>query len=42
MNVEFVNPFINGLINVMETMAQTKLKPGKPQRKVCYVTNGDV
>ena len=33
MNVEFVNPFINGLLNVMETMAQTTLKPGKPKRK---------
>ena len=33
MNAEFVNPFITGLLNVLETMAQTTLKPGKPKRK---------
>ena len=33
MNAEFVNPFISGLLNVLETMAQTKLTPGKPKRK---------
>ena len=42
MNVEFVNPFINGLLNVMETMAQTTLKPGKPKRKQSDVAQGDV
>ncbi|HBY39768.1 MAG TPA: chemotaxis protein CheX, partial [Alteromonas sp.] len=33
MNAEFVNPFIAGLLNVLETMAQTTLSPGKPKRK---------
>ena len=42
MNVEFVNPFISGLLNVMETMAQTELKPGKPKRKQSDVAQGDV
>ena len=42
MNVEFVNPFINGLLNVLETMAQTSLKPGKPKRKQSDVAQGDV
>ncbi|MEG3765936.1 chemotaxis protein CheX [Alteromonas sp. 14N.309.X.WAT.G.H12] len=42
MNVEFVNPFISGLLNVMETMAQTTLKPGKPKRKQSDIAKGDV
>ncbi len=42
MNVEFVNPFINGLLNVLETMAQTTLKPGKPKRKQSDIAQGDV
>ena len=33
MNAEFVNPFIGGLLNVLETMAQTTLTPGKPKKK---------
>ena len=42
MNAEFVNPFISGLLNVLETMAQTKLTPGKPKRKQGDVAKGDV
>lgn len=42
MNAEFVNPFIAGLLNVMETMAQTKLTPGKPKRKEDEVAKGDI
>jgi chemotaxis protein CheX len=42
MNADFVNPFIGGLLNVMETMAQTKLTPGKPKRKQSDVAKGDV
>lgn len=42
MNAEFVNPFITGLLNVTETMAQTKLTPGKPKRKNDEVAKGDV
>lgn len=42
MNAEFVNPFIGGLLNVLETMAQTTLTPGKPQRKADDIAKGDV
>ncbi len=42
MNAEFVNPFITGFLNVMETMAQTKLTPGKPKRKQDDMAKGDV
>ncbi len=42
MNAEFVNPFIGGLMNVLETMAQTTLSPGKPKRKKDDVAQGDV
>lgn len=42
MNAEFVNPFIAGLLNVTETMAQTKLTPGKPKKKEDEVARGDV
>ena len=30
MNVEFINPFLSSLMNVLSTIAQTQLKPGKP------------
>ena len=33
MNVEFINPFLASLMNVLSTMAQTQLKPGKPRIK---------
>jgi chemotaxis protein CheX len=42
MKADFVNPFISGLLNVMSTMAQTTLTPGKPQRKQSDVAKGDV
>ena len=42
MNANFVNPFIAGLLNVLETMAQTTLKPGRPKRKQNDVAKGDV
>ena len=42
MNADFVNPFISGLLNVLETMAQTTLTPGKPQRKQSDIARGDV
>ena len=42
MNAEFVNPFIGGLLNVLETMAQTTLTPGKPKKKSDDVAHGDV
>lgn len=42
MNVEFINPFLSSLMNVLETMAMTKLKPGKPSVKKEQVSRGDV
>ncbi len=42
MNVEFINPFLTSLMNVLVTMAQTELKPGKPQMKKGEVAKGDV
>jgi chemotaxis protein CheX len=42
MNAEFINPFIAALINVMQTMAQTKLTPGKPRKKTDDTAIGDV
>lgn len=42
MKADFVNPFIAGLLNVMSTMAQTTLTPGKPQRKQSDMAKGDV
>ena len=42
MSAEFVNPFLQALQNVMSMMAQTELKPGKPQLKKDDVARGDV
>lgn len=42
MNANFINPFIGALLNVLETMAQTKLTPGRPKRKQNDVAKGDV
>ena len=42
MNVEFINPFISALMNVMQTMAQTELRPGKPKKKTDEKARGDV
>ncbi|WP_409424528.1 chemotaxis protein CheX [Pseudoalteromonas sp. RW-H-Ap-1] len=42
MNVEFINPFLSSLINVLSTMAQTQLKPGKPRIKTDEIACGDV
>jgi chemotaxis protein CheX len=42
MNAEFINPFISALINVMTTMAQIELKPGKPKRKNDDKAGGDI
>jgi len=42
MNVEFINPFLSSLMNVLTTMAQTQLKPGKPQMKKTETAQGDV
>lgn len=42
MNVEFINPFIAALVNVLKTMAQTELTPGKPKKKADELAQGDV
>ena len=42
MNVEFINPFLSSLLNVLSTMAQTELKPGKPSLKKDELARGDV
>ena len=42
MNVEFINPFLSSLINVLSTMAQTQLKPGKSRIKTDEKACGDV
>lgn len=42
MNVEFINPFLTSLMNVLETMAMTKLTPGKPSLKKEQTARGDV
>lgn len=42
MNVEFINPFILALTNVLKTMAQVELKPGKPAKKLDAKAFGDV
>lgn len=42
MNVEFINPFIVAFTNVLKTMAQMDLKPGKPQKKSDSIARGDV
>lgn len=42
MNAAFINPFISALLNVLKTMAQTELTPGKPRKKLDAVAQGDV
>ncbi len=33
MKVEFINPFLSSMLNVMSTMAKIKLTPEKPKLK---------
>lgn len=42
MNVEFINPFLSSMLNVMSTMAQMELTPEKPKLKKDDVAMGDV
>lgn len=42
MKVEFVNPFLSSLINVLETMASMTITPEKPRLKKGEVALGDV
>ncbi|EPR35690.1 putative chemotaxis phosphatase, CheX [Alkalidesulfovibrio alkalitolerans DSM 16529] len=41
-NVEFINPFLNAVVNVLSTMAQIEPRPGKPYINVKGVATGDV
>ena len=42
MNVEFINPFLSSMLNVMSTMAQMELTPEKPKLKKDEIAMGDV
>ena len=42
MNVEFINPFLEAMLNVLSTMAQLDAKPGKPALKEGDVSRGEV
>jgi chemotaxis protein CheX len=42
MNVEFINPFLSSLLNVMSTMAHMELTPEKPKLKKTQIAHGDV
>ncbi|MDO2949198.1 chemotaxis protein CheX [Aeromonas simiae] len=42
MKADFINPFLLSLLNVMSTMAQLELKPGKPKRKTDELARGDI
>ncbi|MBL0709957.1 MAG: chemotaxis protein CheX [Colwellia sp.] len=42
MKVEFINPFLSSMLNVMSTMAQMELKPEKPKLKKDEIAMGDV
>jgi len=42
MKVEFINPFLASMLNVMSTMARMELTPEKPKLKKDNVAQGDV
>jgi chemotaxis protein CheX len=42
MNVKFINPFLEGTVSVLTTMAFIEPKPGKPYLKQDQVAVGDV
>ena len=42
MRVEFVNPFLVALIDVMTTMAKVEAKPSKPRLKQGSIARGEV
>ena len=42
MNVDFVNPFLESIIKVLSTMANTEARPGKPFLKIEKCAKGDV
>lgn len=42
MKVEFINPFLSSMLNVMSTMARMELTPEKPKLKKDDTAKGDV
>jgi len=42
MQVQFVNPFLSSLMNVLSTMADIQTKPGRPQLKHDCKSRGEV
>jgi chemotaxis protein CheX len=42
MDVRYINPFLQGTLNVLKTMAFLEIKPGKPFLKKDQVAQGDV
>jgi len=42
MNVKFINPFLDGTISVLKTMAFVEPKAGKPYLKVDNLAKGDI
>lgn len=42
MKVEFINPFLSSMLNVMSTMAHMELVPEKPKLKKDNIAHGDV
>ena len=42
MKVEFINPFLESILNVLNTMAKLEARPGKPAIKTNEVAKGDV
>ena len=42
MDVEFINPFLSSVLNVLSTMATIEARPGKPAIKDGQVAHGDI
>ncbi|NLH49500.1 MAG: chemotaxis protein CheX [Myxococcales bacterium] len=42
MKVDYVNPFLNGILNVLATMAMIEAVPGKPYLKTGETAKGEV
>ena len=42
MKAEFINPFLHSIVEVLSTMAQMEVRPGKPRLKQGEVSSGDV
>jgi len=41
-NADFVNPFLESVVNILSTMAGIKVTPGQPALKSDDVAKGDV